>query len=50
VRFDVAYNGYDRQPGALYMELNDALTLLRTGFTQPRPNHWTYHFSFQQPF
>jgi outer membrane protein assembly factor BamA len=50
VRFDVAYNAYDRQPGALYMQLDDALTLLRTGFSQPRPNHWTYHFSFQQPF
>jgi outer membrane protein assembly factor BamA len=50
VRFDVAYNGYDQQPGPLYMQLNDGLTLLRTGFEQPRRSHWTYHFSFQQPF
>jgi outer membrane protein assembly factor BamA len=49
-RFDLAYNGYDQPPGALYLQLNNGLTLLRTDFVQPRKSRLTYHFSFGQPF
>lgn len=49
-RFDVAYNGYDQPPGALYLQLNNSLTLLRPDFVQQRKSRLTYHFSFGQPF
>lgn len=49
-RFDVAYNGYDQPPGALYLQLNNSLTLLRPDFVQRRASRFTYHFSFGQPF
>ncbi len=49
-RFDVAYNGYDQQPGALYLQRGGTLTLVRTNFVQRRRGRLTYHFSFGQPF
>jgi outer membrane protein assembly complex protein YaeT len=49
-RFDVAYNGYDQPPGALYLQLNNSLTLLRSAFIQRRTSRLTYHISFGQPF
>jgi len=51
MRLDVAYNGYDQQSGPLYLEKSDgSLELVRDRFTQPRGNHWTWHFSFGEPF
>jgi outer membrane protein assembly complex protein YaeT len=51
MRFDVAYNGYGQQSGPLYLEKSDgSLQLERDSFSQPRNNHWTFHFSFGQPF
>ncbi len=50
-RFDVAYNRYDRAPGALYLQKTDGtLSLLQGDFTQRRKSRLTYHFSFGQPF
>ena len=49
-RFDVAYNGYDQPPGALYLQLNNSLTLVRSNFVQQRTSRFTYHISFGQPF
>jgi outer membrane protein insertion porin family/translocation and assembly module TamA len=49
-RFDVAYNGYDQPPGALYLQRGGTLTLVRTDFVQRRRGRLTYHFSFGQPF
>ena len=49
-RFDVAYNGYDQPPGALYLQSGGTLTLVRTDFIQRRRGRLTYHFSFGQPF
>jgi len=50
-RLDVAYNGYDQPPGALYLQKNDGtLALVRTNFVQTRASRLTYHFSFGQPF
>jgi outer membrane protein assembly factor BamA len=49
-RFDIAYNGYDQPPGALYLQRGGSLTLVRTDFVQPRKSRFTYHFSFGQPF
>jgi outer membrane protein assembly factor BamA len=50
-RFDVAYNGYDQPPGALYLQKADGtLALVRTDFVQKRQSRLTYHFSFGQPF
>jgi outer membrane protein assembly factor BamA len=49
-RFDVAYNGYDQPPGALYLQRSGSLSLVRTDFVQPRKGRLTYHFSFGQPF
>ncbi len=49
-RFDVAYNGYDQPPGALYLQRNNSLTLLRTDYVQQRKSRLTYHISFGQPF
>jgi hypothetical protein len=46
----VAYNGYDNPPGALYLQLNNSLTLLRSNFVQQRTSRLTYHISFGQPF
>jgi outer membrane protein insertion porin family len=50
-RFDVAYNGYDQTPGALYLQRADgSLTLVQNDFVQTRQSRVTYHFSFGQPF
>jgi outer membrane protein insertion porin family/translocation and assembly module TamA len=50
-RFDVAYNGYDKPPGALYLQrLDGTLSLVQTNFIQQRTSRLTYHFSFGQPF
>ncbi len=50
-RFDVAYNGYDQPPGALYLQKSDgSLSLVQTDFVQQRRSRLTYHFSFGQPF
>jgi outer membrane protein assembly factor BamA len=50
-RFDVAYNGYDQPPGALYLQrLDGTLSLAQTDFVQKRKSRLTYHFSFGQPF
>lgn len=49
-RFDVAYNGYDQPPGALYLQSAGTLTLVRSDFVQRRRGRLTYHFSFGQPF
>jgi outer membrane protein assembly factor BamA len=50
-RLDVAYNGYDQAPGALYLQkLDGTLTLVRTDFVQRRKGRVSYHFSFGQPF
>jgi outer membrane protein assembly factor BamA len=50
-RFDVAYNGYDQPPGALYLQRADGtLRLAQTDFQQRRGSRLTYHFSFGQPF
>jgi len=50
-RLDVAYNGYDQAPGALYLQKADGtLTLVRTDFVQRRKGRFSYHFSFGQPF
>ncbi|HEY7683515.1 MAG TPA: BamA/TamA family outer membrane protein [Gemmatimonadales bacterium] len=50
-RFDVAYNGYSQPPGALYLQRGDGtLTLVQSDFQQARRSHFTYHFSFGQPF
>ncbi len=50
-RFDVAYNGYDQAPGALYLQRSDGtLSLAQTDFVQRRKSRLTYHFSFGQPF
>ncbi len=49
-RFDVAYNGYDQPPGALYLQLNNSLSRLPRDFVQQRKSRLTYHFSFGQPF
>jgi len=51
MRLDVAYNGYGQQSGPLYLEKSDgSLQLARDNFSQPRNSHWTFHFSFGQPF
>jgi outer membrane protein assembly factor BamA len=50
-RFDVAYNGYDQPPGALYLQrLDGTLTLAQSNFIQRRTSRLTYHISFGQPF
>jgi outer membrane protein assembly factor BamA len=50
-RFDVAYNGYDQPPGALYLQKSDGtLSREQTDFIQRRKSRLTYHFSFGQPF
>ena len=50
-RFDIAYNGYDQPPGALYLQRNDGtLRLVQTDFQQRRSSRISYHFSFGQPF
>ena len=51
MRLDVAYNGYGQQSGPLYLEKSDgSLELVQDKFSQPRNSHWTFHFSFGQPF
>lgn len=50
-RVDVAYNGYDRPPGALYgLTAQGDLILRREGFTQPRAHGYTIHIAVGQPF
>ncbi|HTS87966.1 MAG TPA: BamA/TamA family outer membrane protein [Gemmatimonadales bacterium] len=50
-RLDVAYNGYDQPPGALYLQkLDGSLALVRTAFVQPRASRLTYHVSVGEPF
>ncbi|HSC57931.1 MAG TPA: BamA/TamA family outer membrane protein [Gemmatimonadales bacterium] len=50
-RLDVAYNGYDRPPGALYgLTPQGDLLLRREGFTQPRTHGYTIHVAVGQPF
>ncbi|MEP6572264.1 MAG: BamA/TamA family outer membrane protein [Gemmatimonadota bacterium] len=51
VRFDVGYNPYPLTPGALYLQKsNGDLEFVQNDFTQPRTNHFTFHFSVGQPF
>ncbi|HXE57106.1 MAG TPA: BamA/TamA family outer membrane protein [Gemmatimonadales bacterium] len=51
VRFDVAYNGYRRPPGALYrVEPNGDLRLVDADFELPRRRSYTIHFAVGQPF
>ncbi|MGH7531797.1 MAG: BamA/OMP85 family outer membrane protein [Gemmatimonadales bacterium] len=50
-RLDVAYNGYDRPPGALYgLTSSGDLILRREGFSQPRSHGYTIHIAVGQPF
>ena len=50
-RFDIGYNGYDRPPGALYLQKSDGtLQLVQTDFVLKRGSRLTYHFSFGQAF
>lgn len=50
-RLDVGYNGYDQAPGALYLQRTDGtLILAQNNFVQKRNSHFTFHFSFGQPF
>ena len=50
-RLDVGYNHYDRQTGPLYLERSDGtLVLVQDDFKQERPSHFTFHFTFGQPF
>ena len=50
-RVDVAYNGYDRPPGALYgLTPAGDLLLRREGFSQPRSHGYTIHIAVGQPF
>jgi outer membrane protein assembly factor BamA len=50
-RLDVGYNHYDRQTGPLYLERTDGtLVLVQDDFKQERPSHFTFHFTFGQPF
>jgi hypothetical protein len=47
----VGYNHYDRQTGPLYLERTDGtLVLVQDDFKQERPSHFTFHFTFGQPF
>lgn len=50
-RLDIAWNPYDRTPGALYHQTLDG-QLINTGpgFTQDRPNSYTLHFAIGQAF
>jgi len=51
VRFDIGYNPYQLQTGALYSVGNDgALTLLQNDFIKSRTRNWTLHFSIGQAF
>ena len=50
-RVDVAYNGYDRPPGALYgLTTSGDLILRKEGFTQARSHGYTIHIAVGQPF
>ena len=50
-RLDVAYNGYDRPPGALYLQKSTGeLVLVQDGFTRGRGSKLSFHFSVGQPF
>jgi outer membrane protein assembly factor BamA len=50
-RLDVAYNPYDRQPGALYTANSDGeLQLFRDRYVLPRQRNYTIHFAVGQPF
>jgi outer membrane protein assembly complex protein YaeT len=50
-RLDVAYNGYDRPPGALYgLTSSGDLILRREGFSQSRNHGYTIHIAVGQPF
>lgn len=50
-RFDVGYNGYDKPPGALYLQRRDGtLTLIQSDFIQKRKSRFSYHISFGQAF
>jgi hypothetical protein len=47
----VAYNGYDRPPGALYgLTASGDLILRKEGFTQARSHGYTIHIAVGQPF
>ena len=50
-RLYVAYNPYDRQPGALYTaNSNGELQLFRDRYVLPRQRNYTIHFAVGQPF
>ncbi len=50
-RFDVGYNGYNRPPGALYLQRTDGtLVLVQNDFIQDRKSRFSYHISFGQAF
>jgi outer membrane protein insertion porin family len=51
VRLDVGYNGYSRQPGALYLSQNDAVYKIRDTYTPSgTPDRFVFHFAVGQPF
>jgi outer membrane protein assembly complex protein YaeT len=51
-RLDVAYNGYDRAPGALYRSslATGALDLISQNFTSGKRSNITFQFAIGQPF
>ncbi len=51
VRLDVGYNGYSRQPGALYLSQNDAVYKIRDSYVPSgSPDRFVVHFAVGQAF
>jgi outer membrane protein assembly complex protein YaeT len=50
-RLDIAYNGYERQPGALYQSFsNGDLVKIADNFVSGRRSNFTFQFAIGQPF
>jgi len=51
VRLDVGYNGYARQPGALYLSRQNAIFKIRDNYVPGgNPDRFVVHFAVGQPF
>ena len=51
VRLDVGYNGYTRQPGALYLSRQNAVFKIRDNYVPGgNPDRFVVHFAVGQPF
>lgn len=47
VRLDAAYNGYGQEPGALYVQSGNTLTLVRSSYQPPRPTSFGSRITLQ---